>query len=421
MASNEEFNSEYDFVEKLSEDYLCPVTFELLLDPVQTNFCCGNHLSRAAAEQLQARRKPCPICKKASLKTTDDIFFKRKVKQLKVRCSNKSAGCEWEGELGQLDNHLKLGSVEGQCHFVDVQCPLECGQSLMRRNLNNHQLNKCPKRPFTCQYCEYKSTHEKVVSDHWPKCQRYPKVCPNECSTDEIERRFLQRHLQEDCPLEKIPCEFSFAGCPVKVERKAMKEHLDESKDEHLKMTASECKNLRAELVELKHIVAQVAPKPMFSQPPDIILGDFERQKNKNEQWYSAPFYTHVGGYKMCLKINPKGWGDGKGTHVGVAVYMMKGEFDSHLKWPFKGEITVELVNQKEGGEKCERKPVRHSASHKRDKNFQRVMEGEAAKTGWGLPEFISHSDLYKPEDGKEYLVNDTLIFRVTNVEVTSI
>ena len=70
-------------------------------------------------------------------------------------------------------------------------------------------------------------------------------------------------------------------------------------------MTASECKNLRAELVELKHIVAQVAPKPMFSQPPDIILGDFERQKNKIEQWYSAPFYTHVGGYKMCLKIYP--------------------------------------------------------------------------------------------------------------------
>ena len=42
-----------------------------------------------------------------------------------------------------------------------------------------------------------------------------------------------------------------------------MKEHLDKSKDEHLKMTASECKNLRAELVELKHIVAQVAPKPV--------------------------------------------------------------------------------------------------------------------------------------------------------------
>ena len=128
MASNEDFGSEFDFIEKPSEEYLCPVTFELLLDPVQTNFCCGNHLSRGVAEKLQAGGKPCPLCKETPLRTTDDRFFKRKVRQLKVRCSNKSAGCEWVGELGELDNHLKPGSVEGPCHFVDVECPLQCGR-----------------------------------------------------------------------------------------------------------------------------------------------------------------------------------------------------------------------------------------------------------------------------------------------------
>ena len=124
----------------------------------------------------------------------------------------------------------------------------------------------------------------------------------------------------------------------------------------------------------------------------------------------------------MCLKFYANGQGDGYGTHVGVFVHMMKGEFDSHLKWPFKGEITVELVNQKEGGENCERQPVGHSDPDDNDDYdvFQRVTEGEREETGWGLADFISHSDLYKPEDGKEYLVNDTLIFRVTNVEVTS-
>ena len=44
----------------------------------------------------------------------------------------------------------------------------------------------------------------------------------------------------------------------------------------------------------------------------------------------------------MCLSIDANGWGNGKDTHVGVVVCMMKGEFDSHLQWPFKGEITVE-------------------------------------------------------------------------------
>ena len=70
---------------------------------------------------------------------------------------------------------------------------------------------------------------------------------------------------------------------------------------------------------------------------------------------------------------------------------------------------------------KCEGKPVKHKCHTSGSNAFKQVMEGERAKSGWGLADFISHSDLYKPEEGKEYLVNDTLIFRVTNVEVTSI
>ena len=415
MASNEDFGSEFDFIEKPSEEYLCPVTLELLLDPVQTNFCCGNHLSRVVAEKLQAEEEPCPICKETSLKTTDDLFFKRKVRQLKVRCSNKSAGCEWVGELGELDNHLKPGSVEGPCHFVDVECPLQCGQLVKRRDVNEHKSNECVKRPYSCKYCDYKSTHEKVVNDHWQKCQRYPEVCPNNCSTNEIERQFLKHHLQKECPLEMIPCKFAFAGCKVTVQRKSM------NKDEHLEMTALECTHLKAELVDLKLVVAKISFKPLFVQPPDFIMDDFKRLKKSGEQWFSPSFYTHIGGYKMCLRIDANGWDSGEGSHVGVAVFMMKGEFDSHLKWPFRGEITVELVNQKEGGEKYERKPFQRIDSDMQNENFQRVTEGDRAEIGLGLPEFISHSDLYKPEEDKEYLVNDTLIFRVTNVKVTRI
>ena len=322
---------------------------------------------------------------------------------------------------GELDNHLKPGSVEGPCHFVDVECPLQCGRRVKRCHLNHHKSKQCAKRPFSCKYCGYKSSHEKVVNDHLPKCQHYPNVFPNNCSANEIECRFIQRHLQEECPLEKIPCKFAFAGCQAHIERKCMQNHLDQSKDEHLEMTASDCKNLRAEVAELRLAFIKVYNQPVFIQPPNIIVTDFERKQKNYERWYSPSFYTHIGGYKMCLRIDTNGWGDGKGTHVSVHVYVMKGEFDSHLKWPFKGEITVELVNQKEGGEKCERKPVEHTDDQDVDKYFQRVNEGDRSGKGWGLPNFISHSDLYKPEEGKEYLVNDTLIFRITNVEVTSV
>ena len=423
MAFNADIKGDYDFVEKPSEEFFCPVTYEVLLDPVQANSCCGNHLSRAVADRLQAGGKPCPMCQAIPLKTVEDLFFKRKVRQLKVRCSNRSAGCMWVGEMGELDNHLKAGSVQGRCDFVDVECPLQCGVRVKRRNLNEHKSHECPKRPFTCQHCNYKAIHEKVVNDHWSICQRYPMVCPNNCSTNKIERRFLQHHLQEKCPLQKIPCKFAFAGCQSVIERKSIQSHLDEVKDRHLEMAAMKCKTIEIEVNNLKLIIAKMSPKPIFVQPPDITVTCFERCKQGGERRFSPAFYTHIGGYKMCLKIYPNGRDSGEGTHVSVSVLMMKGEFDPHLKWPFRGEITVELVNQKKGGEKCAMKPVEHTDTEEDDYDeyFQIVVEGERAEKGWGFSQFISHSDLYKPEEGKEYLVNDTLTFRITNVEVTSI
>ena len=59
-------------------------------------------------------------------------------------------------------------------------------------------------------------------------------------------------------------------------------------------------------------------------------------------------FLHHPNGYKMCLSVNANGEGSGRGTHLTVFVCLMPGEFDNQLKWPFRGKITVKLVNQEE-------------------------------------------------------------------------
>ena len=180
---------------------------------------------------------------------------------------------------------------------------------------------------------------------------------------------------------------------------------------------------MKTELESLAFAFSKLAPKPFFKSPPEMTLDNFEKLKKDNERSYSSSFYTHIGGYKMCLCFQANGWGSGKDTHVGVSVHMMKGEFDSHLQWPFKGEITVQLVNQKEGGEHYEEKPVTTSSSTSDEYNdvFCQCTEGDRSNEGWGLGEFISHTDLYKPEEGKEYLKNDTLKFRVTDIVVNSV
>ena len=404
---------EYDFVDTPSQDYYCPVSLKLLTDPVQTSFCCGNHLSRDAAERLEKKGNPCPMCNHGPLRTTDDPFFKRMVLGVKVRCSNRQKGCSWVGRLEDSEKHLNDSSVDGQCCFVKVQCPNDCGRRMQRKSLRIHKARYCTKRSVTCDYCDITTSRDEM-SKHEKECDKYPELCPNKCSDDAMERHSLKRHLEEDCPLKVVECEFSYAGCPVKVKRSEMQVHVDESTQRHCSVLAKHCKCMTEEVHSLRKVACPVS-SPVYT------LEKFEQYKTTSRTWWSSSFYTHVGGYQMCLRIDASGLDDAEGTHVSIYVHMMSGEFDSHLQWPFKGEVCVQLINQKEGGQHLERTLVDETCSAMEDYNsiFSK-MDVHTARDGWGISRFISHADLYKPTEGKEYLKNDTLKLRVTKMIATS-
>ena len=63
---------------------------------------------------------------------------------LRVRCSKD--GCDWEGELGDLERHLS-----NKCLYVEEVCPYGCGQLYPRHLLQAHQLDECPQRPLLLQ------------------------------------------------------------------------------------------------------------------------------------------------------------------------------------------------------------------------------------------------------------------------------
>ena len=140
MADSKGRCSEYDFVEQPPEEYFCPVSFAVLLEPYQTQ-CCGNHLSQEAYQRLQGQ--PCPVCREENLTAMKDKYLKRKVLSLKVMCPHKAEGCEWEGELGSLEQHLNTSNntssvAVGACQYVDVDCPHSCGESFKRHALELH-------------------------------------------------------------------------------------------------------------------------------------------------------------------------------------------------------------------------------------------------------------------------------------------
>ena len=96
----------------------------------------------------------------------------------------------------------------------------------------------------------------------------------------------------------------------------------------------------------------------------------------------------------------------------------MKSQFDDHLKWPFRGEITIQILNQARGHTHVEKTiPFDDKIPHT---SAARVTDGERAKHSWGYHQFLAHSDLeYNATKKTQYLKDNHLIVRVIGVKLT--
>lgn len=148
--------------------------------------------------------------------------------------------------------------------------------------------------------------------------------------------------------------------------------------------------------------------------PPEVVieLTSFSDMKDQKKTYISKPFYTHANGYKMCLVIYPNGYGEAEGKHVSVFASIMKGRNDCELEWPFRGMLTIELLDQ---SKKEEHKRVTISYIDSESAYSNRVCIGTYnAATGklW----MIAHKSLCD-DGGPQYLSNNCMKFKVCKYE----
>ena len=79
----------------------------------------------------------------------------------------------------------------------------------------------------------------------------------------------------------------------------------------------------------------------------------------------------------------------------------MKGEFDDKLEWPFKGNITIQLLNQQESNDRHYTRTV-YQAQAIRYSTKQNIINV------WGFNKYKPHRELCP-----KYLKNDCLSFRI--------
>lgn len=282
----------------------------------------------------------------------------------KVHCTHKRQGCEWTGELRELDDHLNPDPPAKQtldgCQFTVIGCPLSyagCDIRLPRQDIPIH------------------------------------------LSESSVSHMLLQ--AEQQTALLEMSTVLESENADLRKELKGKTEQIDD-----LEFENSELKDrlsileARVDVLSEKQKIASTTGLPIG--PVDFTMHNFDKQKKDGSSWWSAPFYTHPQGYKMVLRVDANGWGEGKGTHVSMAVYLKNGEFDQLLKWPFRARITIQLLNQE-----CKES----------EENRIRVISiltqsKEKAMKGIGEAKFIHHSDLRT----KDYLKNDCLQFRIIHV-----
>jgi TNF receptor-associated factor 4 len=200
---------------------------------------------------------------------------------------------------------------------------------------------------------------------------------------------------------EKVPCKYSTIGCEEEVERKDLAEHEGDTQ-QHLQLAVDTVHQLQSNLAEL--------PSKHVQMPMKYILTNYDQHKMANDEIFSPAFYTSPKGYKMCIEVYANGNGKGENTHLSVFAFLMKGENDDYLPWPFTGRVTVKLLNQLEDKNHHSRsiKFISDSDSSKR------VVDEERSSHGWGITEYISHSDLgHNTAKNCQYLKDDRLHFKI--------
>ena len=420
----------------------CPICLSVLREPYLIS-CCGYNFCRLCIDRVQLQNGSCPTCNEEGFSVVPNKGLKRSLYAFKVWCSHKKEGCQWTGELGELDKHLnvspKLHEQLVGCEFSEVECH-HCCELFQRHYVTAHQIEECIRRPFSCDYCgNYGADFEDVTTKHWPVCGSRPVPCPNECGVH-AERQNLEHHVSKDCPLTVVSCDFCYAGCEVKLPRKNMPTHIVENVVAHMSLMAVHNQQVKEEIINLRDefgkklkenkqkieeleeeneaLKRSLARKteeiqrklePILpSLPIEFTMTNLHQYKWNKECWYSPSFHTHSRGYKMCLKVNPDIDSDGKLIHVGV--HLMRGDFDHLLKWPFEDSIAFEMLNQLE-----DREHHRFTAVFSGIHFGYRVVDGEIAEKGFGG--LVAYEDLdYNPAKHCHYLKHNCLHFRVTHV-----
>lgn len=191
----------------VADKYTCPIGYGILRNPVRdphNHLFCELCIKRSFENSFN-----CPLSRsdiRNLLHPAKDV--QEEMNKEEIVCVHSGIeACEWEGTLGQINDHLAI-----DCNFEKIKCPnKDCPEMLFRCQREWHKLT-CRQRPETCDHCKLSLPVSKLQDHVSRNCPEVVVPCQRNCGSLLL-RKLVEKHFNFVCPSRVIDCKYKIFGC----------------------------------------------------------------------------------------------------------------------------------------------------------------------------------------------------------------
>ncbi|XP_067251968.1 TNF receptor-associated factor 5 isoform X1 [Chanodichthys erythropterus] len=234
------------FVLRLEQQFVCPSCGGIVLNPHQTG--CGHifcaQCVKAYIENGGSSKCPLDNVPIKPEEVFQDNCCKRELLNLEVYCTN-APDCKQRATLCNLQDHLKV------CQYERIRCSNSgCNDTVLRKNLMDHQRNVCSFRLESCQHCKQSFPVSQLLAHQKTSCPEVEVPCSNKC-LQMIKRHKLQAHADE-CPEVETDCIYKNYGCTVRDKRGKVQVHENTEFSSHVRLVLESNTKLEKQVEQLQ-------------------------------------------------------------------------------------------------------------------------------------------------------------------------
>lgn len=203
----------------LDLNLLCPICHDPLVDPVTTP-CDHTFCYRCLRRSIDSSPAgtACPIDRDPLM--WSDCFsaarlIRTQLSSLLVRCPHRDRGCSRQVRRDLIESH-----ATNECRFRDYPCPdAKCDKRVHQKATDD----KCRHHDVSCKHCD-ETIQEADEGQHLISCPKAKTRC--ESCWQLVTRSTMAAHQEIDCDGIEVGCTYQDLGCPVRMERGQLAEHL---------------------------------------------------------------------------------------------------------------------------------------------------------------------------------------------------